>query len=51
MMALRANLAVARGEEQTARRWARAVVTLWSGAEPALRPTITVMNGILAPAR
>ena len=51
MMALRANLAVARGEEQTARRWARAVVTLWSGAEPALRPTITAMNGILAPAR
>src|SRR2546426_545430 len=51
MMALRANLAVAPGEEQTARRWARAVVTLWSGAEPALRPTITAMNGILAPAR
>ncbi len=51
MMALRADLAAARGETDTARRWARAVVTLWSGAEPGLRPTFTRMNKVLQPSK
>jgi len=46
MMALRANLAAARGARPAAQRWARAVVTLWSGAEPALQPTVTQMRRI-----
>jgi tetratricopeptide (TPR) repeat protein len=46
MMALRAELAAARGETRTAQRWARAVVTLWSGAEPALEPLVTRMRRI-----
>jgi len=44
MMALRAELAAARGEATPARRWASAVVTLWSGADPALQPTVTRMK-------
>lgn len=47
MMALRAELAAARGEWRTARRWAAAVVTLWAGAEPALRPTADRMLRIV----
>ena len=50
MMALRATLAAARGEAQTAQRWARAVVTLWSGADPALQPTVVRMKQIAAAA-
>jgi len=45
-MALRAELAAARGEAAPARRWASAVVALWSGAEPALQPTVTRMKKI-----
>ena len=48
MMALRADLAASRGESPAARRWASAVVTLWSGAEPSLQPTVTRMRAILA---
>ena len=44
MMALRADVAAARGDGRTARRWASAVVTLWSGAELALRPLVTRMK-------
>jgi tetratricopeptide (TPR) repeat protein len=51
MMALRANLAMARGAQPAAQRWARAVVTLWSGAEPALQPTVAQMSTILERAR
>jgi len=51
MMALRANLARARGPQPAAQRWARAVVTLWSGAEPAFRPTVMQMSRILELAR
>jgi len=46
MMALRADMAAARADEGTARRWASAVVTLWSGAEPALQPVVTRMKRI-----
>lgn len=46
MMGLRAELAVARGDRSTARRWAGAVVALWSEAEPALRPTVLRMSRI-----
>jgi len=51
MMALRADLAMARGESPTARRWASAVVTLWSGAEPAFKQTVMDMTRILESAR
>jgi hypothetical protein len=47
MMALRAELAASRGQPATARRWARSVVALWSGAEPALQPTVGRMKRIL----
>ena len=47
MMALRADLAAARGEQEVARRWAKGVVALWSGAEPALAPTVARMGNIL----
>jgi len=46
MMALRADMAAARADEGTARRWASAVVTLWSGAEPALQSVVTRMKRI-----
>ena len=46
IMALRADLAGTRGDGLTARRWASAVVTLWSGAEPALQPVVTRMRRI-----
>ena len=51
MMALRANLAAVRGDAPTAQRWARAVVTLWSGADPALQPLVRRMRQIAEPAR
>ncbi len=47
IMALRADLAAARRDDRTARRWASAVVTLWSGGEPALHPVVTRMRQIL----
>jgi tetratricopeptide (TPR) repeat protein len=46
MMALRAELAASRGETRTAQRWARAVLALWSGAEPPLQPTVARMTKI-----
>jgi len=51
MMALRADVAAARGDDRTARRWATAVVTLWSGAEPALQPVVARMKQIVQMAR
>ncbi|HYL22715.1 MAG TPA: hypothetical protein VEU74_13195 [Gemmatimonadales bacterium] len=51
MMARRADLAMARSESPTARRWASAVVTLWSGAEPAFKPIVVDMKRILGSAR
>jgi len=46
MMALRADLAGTHGDGLTARRWASAVVTLWSGSEPALQPVVRRMKQI-----
>jgi tetratricopeptide (TPR) repeat protein len=46
MMALRAALAARQGDVRTARSWASSVVTLWSGAEPALQPVVTRMKRI-----
>jgi tetratricopeptide (TPR) repeat protein len=48
MMALRAEVADWRGDAPTARRWAEAVLVLWSGAEPALRPVVARMRQIAA---
>ncbi len=47
MMALRADLAGTHGDALTARRWASAVVTLWSGSEPALQPVVKRMKHIV----
>lgn len=47
MMALRGELAAARGENRTARRWASAVIALWLGSEPALQPTVARMKHIV----
>jgi tetratricopeptide (TPR) repeat protein len=46
VMALRAELAAARGEAAAARRWATAVVDLWSGAEAVVHPTVSRMRSI-----
>jgi len=46
MMALRADLAAARGDQSVARHWASVVVALWGGADPALRPTVLRMSQI-----
>jgi serine/threonine protein kinase/tetratricopeptide (TPR) repeat protein len=43
-MALRAELAATRKDPQTARRWASAVVALWSGAEAPLQPVVGKMR-------
>ena len=47
-MALRAELAAQSGDSTTAKRWARDVVVLWSGADPELRPVVTRMQSIAA---
>jgi serine/threonine protein kinase/tetratricopeptide (TPR) repeat protein len=44
-MALRADLA-AQKDPQTARRWASAVVALWGGADPPLRPVVGRMRSL-----
>ena len=45
-MALRAELADRAGDRPTARRWAQAVVALWSGADAFLQPTVRRMEGL-----
>ena len=45
-MVLRADLAARRGERATARRWASAVSTLWSHADPELAPVVQRMRSI-----
>jgi tetratricopeptide (TPR) repeat protein len=45
-MALRAMLAERVGDAATARAWAKAVVILWSGADPFLQPTVHEMERI-----
>ncbi len=43
-MALRAELAAARGDHATARRWAASVLVLWADAEPPLRHVLARMS-------
>lgn len=43
-MALRADLAEASGDHQTAARWAGAVSMLWQGADPFLQPVVRRME-------
>ena len=43
-MALRAELAAARGEHDLARRWAGSVLQLWGGADPELTPVVSRMR-------
>ncbi|MBA3580433.1 MAG: serine/threonine protein kinase [Gemmatimonadaceae bacterium] len=43
-MAFRAELAAAAGDGETARRWARAVGSLWADPEPDLAPTVQLMK-------
>ncbi len=47
MMALRAEVAAARSDAAAAHRWARAVLTLWSGSEPGLQPMVARMTRIV----
>jgi hypothetical protein len=46
-MALRAQIAHDLGEAETARRWARLVLSLWRGGEPAVDVVIDQMNRLL----
>ena len=45
-MALRAELAAARGDRDTAARWAAAVATLWAHADPALQDVVGRMQAL-----
>lgn len=45
-MVLYANLASRLGRQDSAERWARAVVDLWGGADPLLQPTVTQMRNL-----
>jgi hypothetical protein len=47
-MALRAELAAARGEDSERRKWARAVVDLLAGADPPLQPIVARMRSLMA---
>jgi hypothetical protein len=46
-MALRATLAHQAGDARTARRWAQAVVDLWTGGEPTALDVVNTMSSIL----
>jgi hypothetical protein len=43
-MELRARLASRRGDVAGARRWARSVLALWSGADPELQPVVIALR-------
>jgi serine/threonine protein kinase/tetratricopeptide (TPR) repeat protein len=45
-MALRADLATAQHDRQTAKRWATAVTMLWIAADPPLQPFVTRMRSM-----
>ncbi|HEU4697783.1 MAG TPA: serine/threonine-protein kinase [Gemmatimonadales bacterium] len=45
-MALRADLAAAQRDRETAAKWSAAVAALWSGADPALRPVVSRMQAL-----
>jgi serine/threonine protein kinase len=47
-MVLRAELAEARGDRETAARWARAVSALWATSDPALQPVLSRMRALSA---
>ncbi|MGH7476530.1 MAG: hypothetical protein ACRELD_09590 [Longimicrobiales bacterium] len=47
MMELRASLAFAAGDRNTAARWAQRVTVLWQDADPELRPRVTEMQRIV----
>jgi hypothetical protein len=47
-MVLRADLAAARHDLPTARRWATNAIELWSNADAPLKPTLDRMKGIAA---
>jgi hypothetical protein len=49
LLALRAELAQARGDRATARRWAGAAGALLAKADPELQPTAVRMRKLLAP--
>ena len=49
MMALRADIASRRGDPGTARKWAAAVIALWSDADAELQPTVKRMRAIASP--
>ena len=49
VMVLRADLAAAAKDRDTARRWASAVVELWADADAPLQPTVRRMRQLLAP--
>ena len=46
-MALRAELAAKVGDAKGARRWAAAVVELWSGADEFLQPLVSRMRELM----
>lgn len=46
MMTLRAEIAAAKGDQATARRWSQAVVDLWSFASKSMQPTVARMRQI-----
>jgi tetratricopeptide (TPR) repeat protein len=48
-MGLRAELAAATRDGLTARKWSRAVATLWSHADPELQPYVSKMRELAAP--
>jgi tetratricopeptide (TPR) repeat protein len=50
-MALRAELAAARGDRRAARQWSAAVVTLWDGSDSLLHPIVARMQSIEAASR
>jgi hypothetical protein len=45
-MVLRADLAAARHDPNTARRWAKSVVELWANADPSVKPTVERMKAV-----
>jgi len=49
LMALRAELASKRNDPVTARKWAQAVVALWSDADAGLQPVVKRMRDIASP--
>jgi serine/threonine protein kinase len=47
-MALRAEIAAARGEKEERRKWSRAVADLWTTADPELQPVVSRMRAMAA---